>query len=142
MPVYLMSRQNLYEKHMNNEGTGLAMKYLVEIARKNTGRIAAVSLVLGLMLSNSLAAQQAVSGGNGQTGTIQQLNQDDGSLTISGQVYAYSDTVTQVTIDGNTVRVEVLTEGMVVRYTLDGSGTLARLEIIGPAAKVRELSSN
>jgi len=119
------------------------MNYLTIETRKCARLTACLTLVVGLLLSSSVSAQQIVAGGaQGQTGSIQKLSQDDGTLTISGQVYAYSDTVTRVLIRDNPVRVEVLTEGMVVRYKLDSSGTLSTLEIIGPADKVRELTSN
>lgn len=118
------------------------MTIISSVNRKRTQLLASIFLLAGLLISSPLTAQQIVAGSQSQTGTIQKLSQDDGRLTISGQVYGYSDAITQVLIDKSVVRVEVLTEGMVVRYSLNSSGTLTKLEIIGPANKVRELTSN
>ena len=119
------------------------MNGLAKYFRRCVSLLACLGLAAGMLMSSQLAAQQITgSGSSSQTGSIQRLSQDDGKLTISGQVYRYSDLTTRVMIDGNPVRVEVLTEGMVVRYTLDASGTLSQMEIIGPADKVRELTSN
>jgi hypothetical protein len=75
-------------------------------------------------------------------GTIENLNQDNGSLTISGQVLPYSDAVTQVFLEERQISASRIDLGMVVRYTLDASGTLWRIELIGPHDKLMELQQH
>lgn len=75
-------------------------------------------------------------------GTIEKLDQDNGSLTISGQVLPYSDAVTQVFLEDRQIPAGRIDLGMVVRYTLDASGTLLRIELIGPSDKLMELQRN
>ena len=77
-----------------------------------------------------------------QTGTIENLDQDNGSLTISGQVLPFSDAVTEIYLDGKLISAGKIDLGMVVRYTLDASGTLLRVELIGPSDKLMELQRN
>jgi len=75
-------------------------------------------------------------------GTVEKLDQDNGSLTISGQVLPFSDSVTEVYLEGNLIGAEKIDLGMVVRYTLDPSGTLLRVELIGPSDKLMELQQH
>jgi len=78
----------------------------------------------------------------GQTGTVEGLDQDNGALTISGQRLPFSDAVTQVYLDGRRIGAEKIDLGMVVRYTLDAAGTLLRVELIGPNDKLMELQNH
>lgn len=75
-------------------------------------------------------------------GTIEKLDQDNGSLTISGQVLPFSDAVTQVFLEERQIPASRIDLGMVVRYTLDASGTLLRIELIGPHDKLMELQQH
>jgi hypothetical protein len=75
-------------------------------------------------------------------GTIEKLDQDNGSLTISGQVLPFSDAITQVYLEDRLISPGKIDLGMVVRYTLDASGTLLRIELIGPSDKLTELQRN
>lgn len=112
---------------------------------KADGRIRAIAcaMVIGLLLSSASSAQQIVSSNqSGQTGTVQQLSQDEGSVTISGTAYSYSDVTTQILLRDDAIGVERLAEGMVVRYTINGAGMLLTVEIIGPADKIREFTNN
>ncbi len=75
-------------------------------------------------------------------GTIEALDQDNGSLTISGQVLPFSDAVTQVFLEQRQIPASRIDLGMVVRYTLDASGTLLRIELIGPHESLMELQQH
>lgn len=75
-------------------------------------------------------------------GTIEALDQDNGSLTISGQVLPFSDAVTQVFLEQRQIPASRIDLGMVVRYTLDASGTLLRIELIGPHEMLMELQQH
>ncbi len=75
-------------------------------------------------------------------GTIEALDQDNGSLTISGQVLPFSDAVTQVFLEQRQIPASRIDLGMVVRYTLDASGTLLRIELIGPHERLMELQQH
>lgn len=74
-----------------------------------------------------------------QTGTVEALQQDAGYIQISGQRYAVEDGLTTVYVEQRELRLHDLDSGMVVAFSTDGSGTLLRLEILGPAEKIREL---
>jgi hypothetical protein len=74
-----------------------------------------------------------------QTGTVEVLQQDAGYVEISGQRYGVENGRTRVYVEHRELRLHDLDNGMVVAYTTDGSGTLLRVEILGPADKVREL---
>ena len=77
-----------------------------------------------------------------QTGSIEGLDQDNGYVTISGARYGFSDRVTQVYLKDQLIGAEKMDIGMVVRFTLDASGTLVRVELIGPDAMLRVLEQN
>jgi hypothetical protein len=77
-----------------------------------------------------------------QMGTVEKLDQDNGSLTISGQLLPYSDAITEVYLEGLRIGAEKIDLGMVVRYTLNASGTLLRVELIGPSDKLMELQQH
>jgi hypothetical protein len=74
-----------------------------------------------------------------QTGTIEVLAQDDGSIIISGQQVVFTDGVTEVYIGDRLIGAHNIDVGMVVRYTLDSSGVLLRVELLGPNDKLSEI---
>ncbi len=75
-------------------------------------------------------------------GTIENLDQDNGFLTIAGQVLRLSDVVTQVFLEERQILASRIRLGMVDRYTLDESGTLLRIDLIGPHDKLMELQQH
>lgn len=79
---------------------------------------------------------------NEQTGTVEGLDQDNGYVTISGTKFGFSDRVTQIYLEDRRIGPEKLDIGMVVRFTLNESGTLLRVELIGPSAMLRVLEQN
>ena len=79
---------------------------------------------------------------NEQTGTIEGLDQDNGFVTISGTRFGFSDSVTQVFLDDRRIGPEKMDIGMVVRFTLNASATLVRVELIGPSAMLRALEQS
>jgi len=96
----------------------------------------AVSL---LAASMALAQQDVGSSASRQTGTIEVLQQDAGYVEISGQRYTVDEDRTQVFVDQKVLRLHQLDNGMVVSYSTDADGTLLRIDILGPADKLREL---
>lgn len=112
--------------------SGLIMVYN-KINRSGLCLFACLSMQL---FSGPLFAQDA------RTGTIDHLNQDNGSITISGQTLPYSDDVTEVFLNEQKIGSQKIDAGMVVRYTLDESGRLLRIELLGPNEKLRELELN
>ncbi len=94
-------------------------------------------LCLWLQSLAALAVAQEI-----HQGTIENLDQDNGFLTISGQVLPFSDAVTQVFLEERQIPASRIDLGMVVRYTLDASGTLLRIELIGPHDKLMELQQH
>ncbi len=115
------------------------MKYLLLCYRNSS--LAARTIALLLMLASFSASAQGVLS-NTQTGTIQAEAQDDGYLTISGQNYVFRTGTSQVFLNGEQVGDEVLDEGLVVRYTLNRDGVLARIEILGPITMIQALQDN
>ena len=101
-------------------------------------RLGLVFAVLGFSV---LASAQGVLS-RPQTGTVQMLRQDDGYIIISGNNYGFDYQVTVVVLAGEEIDSANLDEGMVVRYTLDDMGMLIRVEIIGPANKIRILEDH
>lgn len=95
-------------------------------------------LVSLLMFSSSMeiVAQDA------QTGTIERLDQDNGAIVISGRVLPYSDQITEVFLREQKVGSHKIDVGMVVSYTLNASGQLLRIDLLGPSEKIRELETN
>lgn len=98
---------------------------------------AGLFLLLLWLQGTALAAAQDI-----QQGTIEHLDQDNGSLTISGQVLPFSDAVTQVFLEERQIPASRIDLGMVVRSTLDASGTLLRIELIGPHEMLMELQQH
>lgn len=76
-----------------------------------------------------------------QRGSIEALAQDDGYITISGVNYLY-DASCRVVVDGVSVPVSAINEGMVVRFLATATGQLSYIDIIGPVDKIRELINN
>ena len=99
-------------------------------------RLLGLACLFVFFFSHSLLAQEV------QTGSIENLDQDNGFITISGQKYGYSDQLTQVFIGEQQVGTQKMDVDMVVRYTLDNKGTLIHVEIIGPDEKLRFLNQN
>jgi len=77
-----------------------------------------------------------------QTGTMQEMRQDDGYVIISGQRVSFDNEIVQIYLNDVLRGAEILDEGMVVRYTLDNRGYLLRVEILGPNEKLRMLEQN
>ena len=77
-----------------------------------------------------------------QIGTIEQLSQDNGSLTISGRTFEFSDSVTEIYLRDRRLTAEKLDTGMVVRYIVDTGGMILRLELMGPADKLMLLDQH
>ncbi len=102
----------------------------------NLNRTLHVALLLLFFYCQSALTQEVL------TGTIEHLDQDNGFVTISGQRHGFSDQATQVFIADSQVGAQTLDVGMVVRYTLNASGTLLRVEIIGPDEKLQFLRQN
>lgn len=115
------------------------MKYLRLIFGNSCAVARGLALVC-MLASFSLNAQGVLS--NAQTGTIQVDAQDDGFLTISGNNYGFDNGLSLVFLNGEEVGSEVLDEGLVVRYTLNGDGVLTRLEILGPINLIRSLEED
>lgn len=104
-----------------------------------------------VLLSTAAGAATAQSGGQDaepsraemrQTGTVETLQQDAGYIEISGQRYRVEDGRTRIFVEQRELRLHDLDNGMVVAFSTDGSGTLLRLEILGPADAIRELETN
>lgn len=99
-----------------------------------------ISLVfLAMALSSLLFAQQNVilEKGNTQVGTIQELNQGDGLIVISGRRYVYSNAMLSVFYDGNLVDSYILDQGMVVRYVVNADLVVTQMELLGPNDKIQ-----
>ncbi len=104
-------------------------------------RLSKVALRLLVFLLMSLSVQEAFSQ-DVQIGTIERLDQDNGSIVISGRALPYSDQVTEVFLNDHKIGSHKIDVGMVVRYTLNTSGQLLRIELIGPSEMIRELETN
>lgn len=118
------------------------MRYLLSvfIDAKNVVRLSALLVLICASLSAS--AQGVLSSTPTQTGTIQAEAQDDGFLTISGQNYVFSNSLSLVFLNGEQVGSQVLDEGMVVRYTVNADRVLTRIEILGPLDLIRNLDDS
>ena len=90
-----------------------------------------------LLVCMAASAQRVVSAA--QVGTVQVQDPEGGKITITGNTYGYDYELIKIFLDGEEVEPPILNIGMVVRYTLNASGTVIRLEIIGPADKLENL---
>ncbi|MEX0962627.1 MAG: hypothetical protein WDZ52_01110 [Pseudohongiellaceae bacterium] len=115
------------------------MKFIQHIFSSRIFLLRALALSF-LLLPFAASAQGVLAGA--QTGTIQLEAQDDGYLTISGRNLTFSNVLTEVYLNGERVGGETLDEGMVVRYTLNNDGVLARIEILGPINVIKVLEEN
>lgn len=97
-------------------------------------------LMFLLSMPAYLSAQTVMIGA--QTGTVQELRQDDGYVIISSRRVGFDNEIVQIYLNNEPVGGEILDEGMVVRYTLDNRGNLERVEILGPNNKLRDLDEN
>ncbi|MFM1895069.1 MAG: hypothetical protein RLZZ385_143, partial [Pseudomonadota bacterium] len=59
-----------------------------------------------------------------------------------GRQLPFQNDISQVFLNGVEVDSVILDEGMVVRCTLNTDGILAKIEILGPIDKIRELTNN
>lgn len=75
-------------------------------------------------------------------GTIQSLQQDGGIIRISGRDFHFSDNIVLVTLDDKEVGSQYLSEGMIVRYTVNAQGFLETIEILGPRNLVTEIKES
>lgn len=93
--------------------------------------------LMGILLLLQIQHLQAQT--EGLTGIIEHLNQDHGSITVSGRTLGYSERITRIYIGQRRVGAQSLDTGMVVRYILDAQGTILRMELLGPAEKLQML---
>ncbi|PCH61793.1 MAG: hypothetical protein COC19_04230 [SAR86 cluster bacterium] len=102
------------------------------------------ALVIALLLMASLSGQVNAQGvrTNTHTGRVELLRQDEGYVIISAKTLPFSNEHTQIYLENTPMESQVLDEGMVVRYTLDSQGNLLRIDILGPANKLLELTNN
>ncbi|MGM0633532.1 MAG: hypothetical protein ACQETO_10220 [Pseudomonadota bacterium] len=115
----------------------------------NLIRIGILSVLLQLGLLAAVAAAQperdtdrSPQTSSRQTGTIEVLQQDSGTIGISGTRYTVDQERTRVSLEERQLRLHHLDIGMVVAYSTDGSGTLLRIELLGPADMLRELDQH
>ena len=97
-----------------------------------------IMLTVALLLLCMAASAQRVTSA-AQVGTVQVQDSEGGKITISGRIYGYDYELIKIFLDGEEVEPPILNVGMIVRYTLNASGTVIRLEIIGPADKIENL---
>lgn len=97
-------------------------------------------LLVVLSCSTIVSAQGVLSGS--QTGTLEDMRQGEGFMTISGKDYGYHNDVTEVFYDGKKVRTLFLNEGLVVRFVVNRDGILARIEILGPVDLIEALEES
>lgn len=104
-------------------------------AMAQTLRLGFLLLLLGIGVTAS--AQEVLQGA--QSGTMQAIAQDDGTITISGANYRFDNGITKVFYAGEAVDSAILQGGMVLRFTVNREGIVDRIEILGPAAMLSEL---
>ncbi len=97
-------------------------------------------LLIVLVSSTTLSAQSVLSGA--QTGTIEDIRRSEGVLVISGRDHGFNFDVTQVFYDGEEVGSDFLNRGLVVRFVLNRSGVLARIEVLGPLNLIEALEES
>jgi len=89
-----------------------------------------------MCLAFNVSAQQVVTG-NSQVGTIQLLDLDNQSVTISGRQYVYDESLFRVLYDGDEVSYAILDEGLVVRFYVNRDNAVTRMELLGPIDRIR-----
>ena len=97
-------------------------------------------LLVVLSSSTILSAQGVLSGA--QTGTVEEIRRSEGVLVISGRDHGFNFDVTQVFYDGEEVDSGFLNRGLVVRFTLNRDGVLARIEVLGPLNLIEALEES
>lgn len=76
------------------------------------------------------------------SGTMQAVDQDNGSIIISGASYRYDNGVTKVYYAGAEIDSAILEAGMVLRFTVNREGIVDRIEILGPASMLRGIDQH
>lgn len=100
------------------------------------------TLWAGLVAMLLLSLATIVLAQDGQTGTIEQVDQDNGAITISGRVLVFSESTTEIYLGERRLSPVSIDQGMVVRYTLDDKGVLLRIELLGPGDLLRALDEH
>jgi len=75
-------------------------------------------------------------------GTIQETQQDEGFITVSGRRVGFSHGETEIFLNGVLMKASVLDEGMVIRYSINTAGIITKIEILGPLDKLRLLNQH
>ena len=96
----------------------------------------------GLVAMLLLSLATIVLAQDGQTGTVEEVDQDNGAITISGRVLVYSEGLTEIYLGERRLSPVSIDQGMVVRYTLDDKGVLLRIELLGPGDMLRALDEH
>jgi hypothetical protein len=96
----------------------------------------------GLLAVLLISLTTVVLAQGGQTGTVEQVDQDNGSLTISGRMLVFSESLTEIYLGERRLSAVNIDPGMVVRYTLNETGVLLRIELIGPSEMLRALDAH
>ncbi len=100
-----------------------------------------LGVFLLLLAVGATASAQTVMPG-AQSGTMQAVAQDDGSITISGVNYIFDNGITKVFYAGQAIDSAILQPGMVLRFTVNRDGIVDRIEILGPAAMLSDLNQH
>ena len=90
-------------------------------------------------LASGAAAQGIVQ--PAQTGVIQELNQLEGYLVISGVRYDFDNEVTELQLQGEAFDDSLLELGMVVRFRIR-NGMLVLMEVLGPNNLIRDVDTH
>lgn len=105
-------------------------------------RVSSLQAIVLYTLSALLFCTLAVAAENPVRGTIENLDQDNGSITISGVTLGYSDEITQVFLEDQQMESQNLDTGMVVSYISNANGMLVRINLLGPAEKLMLLNQH
>ena len=100
-------------------------------------KIKLAAMLLAVSLVSAASAQQILTAA--QTGTVQQLRQEEGFLVISGRNYNFDVEVTQTYFRGERISDTELDAGMVVRFVMENE-LIVRIEILGPSELVEHLT--
>ena len=97
--------------------------------------LSALWLLLVVTFASGAIAQGVLI--NSRVGTIQDLNSNEGEITISGVIYKLEEIDVEIRVRGENIDSDILRVGMAIRFTANGSD-ITVIEVLGPIEMIED----
>lgn len=90
----------------------------------------------------SMTVGQLAAQGPSQTGTIDDINQDEGYIVIDGDTFSYDDGEVSIVYRNEQVPTTVLGAGLRISYRLGQRGNVVEIVLLGPMSRLEQIHNH